>query len=171
MALHSRLDIEQWDGMRNVEFAIAMLPTSNPTLRSYPLIKTRAVAVLHKAHALADHDALNPEAVRGHPVLMQSGRLLRARIDAVHKSHGFELEPVLESSSSFTCCRLAGAGLGIAISDPFSPTDTSSMEVREWQPEIVLEYGLLMPRNTKPSSTVNRLVEIITEQMKKFERG
>lgn len=170
LELRSRLDIEKWDNMRHVEFAVAMLPTSNPNLRAIPLIKTRAVAVLSKEHILAGKEILDPDTVRGQPILMQNRRLLRSRIDAVHKSHGYELLPVMEPSSSFTCCRLASAGLGIAISDPFSPSsaESSSMVVREWQPEITLEYGVLVPRDADLSPMGNQLKDLIVAQMAGF---
>lgn len=164
--LHTRLDIEKWDNMRHIEFAIAMLPTSNPSLKSRVLLGTRAVAVVSKSHPLANKEVLDPEIVRGQPILLQSRRLLRARIDAVHQSHGYHLQPALESTSSFTCCRLAAAGLGIAICDPFSPNfaDASSLVVRRWQPEVALEYGLLEPRDANPDPMVEGLKELILEK-------
>ena len=167
----TRLDIEEWVAMRHIEFAIALLPTSNPNLDTYPLVETRAIAAVPRKHTLAKHDVLHPDLVRDHPVILPSRQPIRSRIDAALEQHGHDLAPALESSAAFTCCRMASSGLGIAICDPFSPTslESRSLVVRAWKPTVELTYGILTPRDVEIDPSARTLIRMVEDHMNQFD--
>lgn len=149
----SRLDIEDWLVNRQIDFALALLPASNPALEIEPLTEARVIAAMTPDHPLAGHHQLTPELLAGHRVILTSRQPMRTLIDGVLERSDQQLSADLEVSSALTCCRLAASGLGVALCDPFSPTafDGRALVIRDWQPAVALTYGLLMPSGAHPT--------------------
>lgn len=161
----SRLDIEDWLVNRQIDFALALLPASNPALKTEPLVETRVIAALAPDHPLAEHEELTPELLVGHRVILTSRQPMRTLIDGVLQRFNHELSADLEVSSALTCCRLAASGLGVALCDPFSPTAFAdeALLIRRWAPGVTLTYGLLMPASASlDDETAALLSEIRT---------
>jgi len=159
----SRLDIEDWLVNRQIDFALALLPASNPALRTEALAETRVIAAMSPDHPLARYEELTPELLEGHRVILTSRQPMRTLIDGVLQRLDHGLSADLEVSSALTCCRLAASGLGVALCDPFSPTafEADALVIRRWAPEVRLTYGLLMPGDTTPDDeTATLLAEI-----------
>lgn len=140
-----RLEIEDWVAARQIDLALALLPSNHPALTSLSLTDTCAVAVMRADHPLVSETTITPAQLAGERVILPSRQPLRTRIDADLRSADADLEVGLEASSAITCCRMAAAGLGVAICDPFSPTafPGTAIVTRPWSPPVSLTYGVL----------------------------
>jgi len=161
----SRLDIEDWLINRQIDFALALLPASNPALKTESLAEARVIAAMAPAHPLAMEKELTPDLIDGHTLILPSRQPMRTIIDGVLQRSGHDLSADLEVSSSLTCCRLAASGLGVALCDPFGPTafEDRSLAIRRWAPEVILTYGLLMPRDVSVDDETAILLAEIRE--------
>ncbi|MGQ7843815.1 LysR family transcriptional regulator [Granulosicoccus sp. 3-233] len=163
-----RIDIEEWVYSRQVDVALALLPLKNPLLFSKPLLKSRAVVVVSADHPLARRTRVNLSDLASSTVILPSRQPLRDQIDACIRGLPEAFSVDIESSSSLTCCKLAAAGLGVAICDPFSPTAFSSSEVRvlKLEPAIKLAYGAIMHRTSDVSGMTGLLLDAVTQEFK-----
>lgn len=144
-----RLDIEEWIASRQADLGLALLPVRNPLLTTRTLAMARAVAVLPPAHRLAAKSKVTAAELEGETVILPTRQPLRDRIDAMLQADGGGVLATIEASSAITCCRLASAGLGIAICDPFSATAFRETDVvtKTWEPEVKLTYGAILVAN------------------------
>lgn len=161
-----RVDIEEWVYSRQVDVALALLPLKNPLLFSRPLLKTRAVVVVSLDNPLAKRAWVTMRDLSASTVILPSRQPLRDQIDACIRGLPDTFNVDIESSSSLTCCRLAAAGLGVAICDPFSPTAFSGSEVRvlKLEPAIELAYGAIMHKNSEVSATTGKLLDEVSHE-------
>lgn len=155
-----RTEIEDWVVSGQVDIALALLPVEHPGLTAVPLIETRAVAVLPKSHILSRAPHLRAADLRGHSLILPSRQPLRMRMEPFLEDAQGRIPVDIESSSAITCCRLVAAGMGVTISDPFSPTAFSSTDIKvvEWRPEVPLTYGALIRKDRHPDTMVERLL-------------
>jgi DNA-binding transcriptional LysR family regulator len=81
-----------------------------------PLAMSPVVAVLPPGHRLADHDALSPADLRGHPLITLSGDTIIGRIvrEAVRP---YELNAIVDVSHTYVALRLVREGLGLHVTD------------------------------------------------------
>nr|WP_306266175.1 LysR family transcriptional regulator [Pararhizobium sp. IMCC3301] len=165
-----RLDIEDWVAARHIDLALALLPTKHPALKTIPLVETQVVAVMTKGHRLARERVITPELIDGEVLILPSRQPLRTRIDAELKRIGREVSVSIESSSAITCCRMAAAGLGIAVCDPFSATAFPSDDVvtREWTPQVSLTYGALVNKEQEMEPATSALLEAVSAEFARF---
>lgn len=159
-----RLEIEDWVATRQIDIALALLPTNHPRLREIPFIETEAVAVMRKDHPLAKQRHLRLADLRGHKLILPSRQPLRARMDLEMDRRGEAARADLESSSAITCCRMAAAGLGVALCDPFSVTafEGSGIVACAWQPRVALTYGVIVNRSVPLDETLETLTTHLT---------
>ncbi|SNT73647.1 LysR family transcriptional regulator [Paracoccus seriniphilus] len=159
----SRVEIEDWAARQEIDLAFALLPSSNSALLAEPLLDTRAVAVMHRDHPLAGKPMISPADLTGQRLILPSRQLLRSRIDTILEREGHQIAADIESSSANTCCRLALAGAGVAICDPFSPTayPTEDLVVRNWEPAVRLTYGVIRHKGSEQEPTTQSLLAIM----------
>lgn len=154
-----RLEIEDWVATRQIDIALALLPTNHPRLREIPFIETEAVAVMRRDHPLAKQRELRLADLEDHKLILPSRQPLRAHMDLEMGQRGVTAQADLESSSAITCCRMAAAGLGVALCDPFSVTafEGSGIVARTWRPRVTLTYGAAVNRSVKLDETLETL--------------
>ena len=171
-----RLEIEDWVAARQIDVALALLPAAHPDLIATPLVETQAVVVLRPNHPLAHLDTVSWNSLEADRIIFPSRQPLRLRIDAQLKQQQQQqqqqqtrLAP-LESSSAITCCRMAAAGLGVAVCDPFSPTAFSSSELltKRLEPSVRLTYGALVSRSVQTDAVVAELCGLLGAEFGKF---
>ena len=161
-----RLDIEPSIADGEADIGLALLPTQVSKLTAHPILETSAVAVMATNHPLAGKDEIGALDLSGQTIILPSRQPLRDLIDNQLLNTDEALTDVFESSSTVTCCRMAAAGLGIAICDPLSPTIFSSNDLKAilWRPELTLTYGALVSdRNGENKSTIEFLELIRNE--------
>lgn len=165
-----RLDIEDWIARSQIDFALTLLPNHNPDLHSIPMLHTRAVAVVAGDHPLAHHATLDADTCRGETLILPSRQPLRTRINEAMEAEGASPVSRIECSSAITGCRVAAAGLGVAICDPFSPTafPGADLKILAWSPEISLEYGALLNNDSELDPQTQTLLDYVRTAFRSF---
>ncbi|CAK9058817.1 Regulatory protein NocR, partial [Durusdinium trenchii] len=166
LEVRHRMDIEDWVAARQIDIALALLPSNHPALLAIPFVDTVAVAAMRPDHPLAQMDAVGPKDLVPHTVIFPSRQMLRSRIDAELERSGAVVTAQLESSSALTCCRMAAAGLGVTVCDAFSPTAFSPADLvtRKWTPSVPLTHGALINRAIDVGDTVQSLMDVLKEE-------
>lgn len=166
----SRVEIEDWAIRGEVDVAFALLPSIHTALITEPFVSTYAVATMHYQHALAHEDDVTMERLSGHKLILPSRQPLRTRIDMTLEREGHQIYADIESSSANNCCRLALAGLGIALCDPFSPTafETDKLVVKPWSPRVRLSYGMIRNGMVENEPVFDTLLDIMKEEFARF---
>ena len=129
LEIRHRMEIEDWVAARQIDIALALLPSNHPALLAIPFVDTMAVAAMRPDHPLAELETVGPADLAGHTAILPSRQTLRSRIDAELERSGAVVTAELECSSALTCCRMAAAGLGVTVCDAFSPTAFSPADL------------------------------------------
>lgn len=162
-----RLQIEDLVQRGQVELAFALLPLTNASLSPIPLATTRAVAIVSPDHPFADREVLRPEDLVDQTLILPNRQPIRTHIDVALAKQKLVMKIDIEASSAITACRLAAAGLGITICDPYRATAFSSemLKVITWEPKVELVYGALIKRDTQLSPVAVQLLDHFEEQL------
>lgn len=158
-----RLDIEDWVATRRIDLALALLPSKHPGLHAVPFVDTEVVIAMCPDHRLANKERIDAASLDGETIILPSRQPLRSRIEAEFERLGIHLDASFESSSAITCCRMAIAGLGIAICDPYSPSAFAGnvVTVRALAPTIRLTYGALLNNSRDQDDIIGELMEML----------
>ncbi|MDE0532561.1 MAG: LysR family transcriptional regulator [Albidovulum sp.] len=145
-----RIEIEDWVSNRNSDIGFTLLPVDSGRLNSRTLVRVRAVVAMPECHELSNYDVLSPELLQNSDVIMPKASVrLRGLVEAGFIQAGVELRPKFETSNAIVTVSLVARNLGVAIVDPFTLTGIhySSLKVLEWEPETILNYGLIWPKD------------------------
>lgn len=173
LALESRhrLDIEEWIVSRQADLGLALLPVSNPELVGTALVTTRAVAVAARSDGFSSGSTVSLDELDARRLILPSRQPLRDLIDGHLRDASRSASAHIESSSAITCCRLAAAGLGIALCDPFSPSAFSARDiaVMKLEPKIALTHGVIMRKDSERSAAMDALLETLRRHLGMLE--
>lgn len=157
--LDKKIDAQQFDLC-----AIAQ-PFAYPAEHTLGLGKFSGVCLVPKEHALALRTVISLADLAGEPLVgLSVGTVGRARIDDLFRRAEMRYQPCVETTAvALTEC--VAAGLGLAITDPFSAraADRGLVVAKPLTPTIDYEFGLLFPLNRGKSALVNNFAEVICE--------
>ena len=89
---------------------------SNPHLTHIPLSTDKLVVIAPPGHPLADRDRVEVSELAGQPfVLRETGSAGRDIFDGLMASHGFVVEPLIESISTEAVLVAVASGLGLSV--------------------------------------------------------
>jgi DNA-binding transcriptional LysR family regulator len=130
------------------------MPIDADDLDAAPLFTSDSVCVLRGDHPLAARGSLDPEALRGEPlILLGAGLRWRAQVDEAFAE--FDLRPTLaiETHTHGTACALAERGVGIALVNRRLAAKylSAPLVARRFVPDILHEYAFVTPARSKPS--------------------
>ena len=143
-----RLDIENWVGQEPFDLGITVLPLAHPALEVEEFCRTEAVAVMVAGHPLAACSAVSLDDLAGADLVVTHPRsLIRQQLDQMFRDAGHAPRIRFEAASGVVACQLVGAGLGVAVADPFvvQSSGTAGLVMRRFRPTIALPYGFLLP--------------------------
>lgn len=161
MESRARIEVENLLINQQADVGFGLLSASNQDLREVIVTVSCVMAVMEKSHPLADRQNIKLSDLENVNLILPSRQPLRDRINAVLP----DVSGVLEVSSSLTGCNMAAAGLGVALSDPFSPTGLNPSILRSIpiQPKIELKYGALIPSAMQRNEQLETLLEFFKE--------
>jgi len=153
----TRRDIETWIVKEKFDVGISVLPAESPFIEVEPFLRNQAVIIMHHAHPLASREAIDLDALLGQPLILTHPRsLLRQSVERLYRERRQTPVVQFETTNGLTACELAAHGLGIAFADPFVAlsVDTRNLCIRQFVPELPLEYGFIFPAGrSRPKST------------------
>lgn len=150
----------------SVDFGLMHSPVKDRNIRSEIFGETEIVAVLRANHPLAACATLTPLELAGVPLIMlDSGsppsHLVRETFEHAHSS----MNVVMEVNSSMVASAAAGAGIGIALIDPWPSmiTPPKGTAVRRFSPRIPLRMALIYSVFRPPSRLAAAMCDQIRE--------
>lgn len=159
-----RIELQSNVGSQSHDVAIGSLPIGNPAspLSTRPLCQFRFEAVMHKDHPLAERQSVGAEDIASCPVVaLYRGQIGRVRAEEFFQSHGIDVKPRFETSSSIVSLALCRQNLGIALmpSVYLQGGDEPNLVGRTITPERWITFGAI-------TSGTSNLSEIQTDFIK-----
>lgn len=171
--LRARREAGKWLAGQEYDIGIGALPVRHPEIRTVPLLRVRALAILPKKHRLAQEVAVSTEMLASETVIrLMPGLLLREQLDDMFHSAGVMPERSLEVSSSQFACSLVAAGGGVTIADemvvqPFRrQVDTVPITPERW-----MTFGLLYSRRAEPAKAALEFETMLKDHVRRSCEG
>lgn len=173
LATHPGLDVAlhglpssavlDWVVTGQCDFGLAMLPIQHAAVTVEPIVPVPAVAVVPARHRLARRRRLRPEDFSGEVFIsLGHSTLIRFRTDEVFAKAGVRRHVRIETPLSMIACAFAGAGVGLAIVDPFTATHSAHGIVAvPFVPRIDVEFGVLYPAHRGLSSVAREMIGLL----------
>ncbi len=161
-----RLDIEDWIVNQNSDIGLTLMPVEHPLLEAHEFVSVNAVALLPAGHALAERSVIGPSELREERLIVPVRKTrLRQLADKCMLEAKHPLPIAIETSTAIASCHLVAAGMGVGISDPFSPTGIPQGRhvVRPWKPTIRMSYAATWLKSRTLSERSATLIEILRD--------
>ncbi len=161
-----RLDIEDWVVNQNTDIGLTLMPVEHPLLETREFASVNAVVILPADHPLAQRTEIGPSDFLDERVIIPS-RMTRLRQLAdkcmLEAKHPMPIS--IETSTAIASCHMVGAGLGVGITDPFSPTGIRQERIvlRPWRPSIRMSYAAIWLKSRPLSERSAHLIEVLRE--------
>ncbi|MGC3939932.1 LysR family transcriptional regulator [Roseobacter sp. EG26] len=165
--VRARREAGKWLAGREYDIGIAALPVSHPDIKTVPLVRVRALAILPAAHPLAQEASVTADQLASDTVIrLMQGLLLRDQLDDAFNSAGVTPDATHEVSSSQLACALVAEGAGITIADEMVASAFGDrLAAIPFEPERWMTFGLLLPRNRKIQKTAEQFQEKLAEHI------
>lgn len=147
---------------RIVDCGFAKLPVARPDLDAVPVVVSQTICVMRKNHRLADCASLDPDALRGEPlILLGLGRTSRTLIDAAFAQAGLKPNVRVDTHTIGSACAFAAQGIGIAIVNELLARSYLSKQLAtcRFHPTMSQEYGFITPRKVGPTRLAQMMLE------------
>ena len=154
-------NVDAWISQQDFDLALAQLPVEHPLLTTEVLAESRAVAVLSGDDPRAAHAVITPRILgQGRFIGLPQRGALYHRYARAFATAGYEPDAQFGVSFGFIACQLAVRGCGAALSDPLSALTQTHLgaQIRRFEPETPLQYGLIYPRSRPPSPAAQLLI-------------
>lgn len=122
-----------------------------------------AVCVMHPSHPLARRAKLHVSELKGQRVLtLNEGDDIQAQFQRLLKSHGVEVTATVETTYSFSICRMAAAGAGIGVVNPYvASVFAHELKVVPLAPACPVQVILNVSAAAVPSMAATRFVAML----------
>ncbi len=171
--VRARRDASKWLAGREYDIGIAALPVSHPDIRTVPLVRVRALAILPRDHPLANEASITAEQLASETIIrLMQGLLLRDQLDDAFNSAGVAPEVTHEVSSSQLACALVAEGAGITIADEMVAASFGDRLVSiPIEPEKWMTFGMLLPKYQQSGSAAKQFQDKLVEHVKRVCRS
>ena len=169
----SRGELEARIERQNFDLAAIALPFSYPAGHTVQLGAFDGVAVLPRGHGLAERETVRLEELAQETLVgLPPGAIGRARIEDLFQRNGLAYSPRIETTAA-ALNEMVGAGLGVAISDPFTAEvlETQSLEVRRLSPTVAYEFAVLLPLARPRSAFTEAFIAALEARVGRGDRG
>ena len=149
-------ELADWIVTGPFDAGITMLPFEDARVECEHLVTARCLLALPKSHRLAGKPYVRLSELDGERMsLPPHGIPNRDRYAAALAAANASYDGSIDTPSAFSACQLVGAGLGLAIVDPFTARAAASFDLvaGPLRPAIELSFGLFFPAN-RPRSVM-----------------
>lgn len=146
--VRARREAGKWLAGREYDIGIGALPVDHPGIRSKPLLRVRAQAVLPAGHALSSLPEITAIDLAEEPVIrLMHGLLLRDQLDDIFRSAGVTPRQTCEVAASQLACSMVAEGAGVTIADELVAGQGASdrLTLVPLAPARWMTFGLLYP--------------------------
>lgn len=147
------------------DIGMATLPIEQEGVDIEPVCRVRAVCIVPKTHPLADAEIVTAQDLEGERFISKSGdTILRYKTDCLFSELGVQRQLTVEAGSTVLAGDMVALGMGVSIVHPFvAERFRSSLAIKEFEPKIELDYGLLYPSGVARSMAIRDLAEEISK--------
>ena len=166
--VRARREAGKWLAGREYDIGIGALPVEHPEIRTVPLLKVQAQALLPIGHRFAGRRSISVEELLNEPIIsLMQGLLLREQLDDAFKSAGVIPNQTYEVASSHIACALVAEGAGITIADELVASQVGIKEpyLVPIKPERWMTFGLLYPANGEKSQVLSDFETILHQHV------
>lgn len=155
------------------DFGIAVAVPEHPLVSVVGLEEMPHVAVLPHDHSLRSRPFLEPKDFVDEDFIAVSPTVMHLRIDAMFGEHEVAPRTVAQTPQSTVACAMVGAGLGIAIVDPFTAEDAkaSGVVVKPLRPSVQYEFAYVLPAKREPFATVTKTMKALQDEVVRYRNA
>jgi DNA-binding transcriptional LysR family regulator len=148
---------------QEVDFAIAFNPQEHPALTIEPLATARFVGCFPAYAASALPPVVELTAFHKWPFIALSARdPLGIGVKAALQLAGISLQTIVEANTNAVALALVARGTGAAIIDEYTAASVSAtVAIRQLDPLLTFEVGLITLSNARASSAVKRSRQLL----------
>lgn len=171
--VRARREAGRWLAGREYDIGIGVLPVRHPGIRTVPLLRVRALAIMPGNHDLATRQSVTAEMFAGETVIrLMHGLLLRDQLDDTFHSAGIAPARTLEVSSSLIACALVAEGAGVTIADELvARRYGDEMALVPIDPERWMTFGMFHRRTTNPDEATRMFERRLIDHVEDICRG
>lgn len=150
----SRRELESRVERQSFDLSAVALPFNYPAAQMVRLGAFEGVCIVPQGHRLTRRDRVGLDDLAAETLVgLPPGSIARARVEELFERNGLTYEPAIETTAA-ALNEVVGAGLGVAISDPFTPQvlAAENLALRPLQPTVSYEFAVLLPL-ARPRST------------------
>ena len=168
--VRARRDAGKWLAGREYDIGIGALPVSHPDIRTVPLLRVRALAILPSGHKLAGSDPVTADQFEHDTVIrLMHGLLLRDQLDDAFNSAGVTPTVTHEVSSSQLACALVAEGGGITIADEMVASPFGDrVAMVPIVPEKWMTFGMLVPKSAGFNEAAEQFRDILVRHVNRL---
>jgi DNA-binding transcriptional LysR family regulator len=158
-----RREVRMVTDSQNFDVALSTLPIDYPAPESERLVSVRGVCILPTGHHLTEKTVIEAADLAEEPFISPLPEALsRMRLDLLFDEAGVRRKrQLMESHTPMTICQMVAAGLGVAVTDPFTARAFAHLgiAIRSFAPTFEYEYGLLFPLRRPRSRLAKEFAE------------
>ncbi len=141
------------------DLGFVTLPAKNSELQVDTLVKTEAICLLPKGHALADKQTIEVQDLTGqHLVIPNQPNIAADQLLASIEKHGVNISGKTEANIS-AICGLVANNVGISVINPITASDLAHKNTitKPFEPSIHYSFGLVYKKHWH----ANKLIKMI----------
>jgi len=127
------------------------------------LDRSAAVCVMHPEHPLAGRARLHVKDLRGQRVLtLNADDDIQVQFQRLLKAHDITVAASVETTYSFSICRIAAAGAGVGVVNPYvASVFARELRILPLAPVCPVEVVMTLPQQAAPSRVTDAFVELL----------
>lgn len=153
---------------RAVDAGFLKTPVERNDLTAEPVVSSGSVCVLSRKNSLSRQDYLDPERLRGEPlILLGQGRQSRAQIETAFAEAGVEPHTRIDTHTIGSACGFAAQGVGVTIVNALlaRPYLKGDLVALPFKPDLRHEYAFVTASVPGPTRLA---LEFLTETKQWF---
>jgi DNA-binding transcriptional LysR family regulator len=167
-----RREVRMLTDAQNFDVALATLPIEYPAPHSERLATFHGVCILPAGHRLTGKSVVEPIDLADEPFISPLPETLsRMRLDLLFDQVGVRrTRLMMESHTALMVCQMVAAGLGVAVTDPFTARAFAALgiAIRPFSPKIEYEYGLLFPLRRPRSQLAKEFAQAVQQCVSEY---
>lgn len=165
---------ELWEGVQHGAFDLILstMTAARVEARVATLHRGRTVCVMHSQHPLAARSRLHVRDLQGQVLLtLPQDDEFQAHFQQLLQTHRVEPAATVETTYSFTICRMAAEGAGIGIVNPYvASVFQRDLKVVTLSPALWVEIVRGYPPQFAPSRITEAFEGLFQAELKKLTR-
>ncbi|WBY03850.1 LysR substrate-binding domain-containing protein [Ramlibacter tataouinensis] len=172
VSLHTRGGLQLWEGLHGGAFDLVLstMPSSMAPASATVLHRAAVVCVMHPDHPLAGRQRLHVRDLRQQTLLtLPADDDLQLQLQRLLHEYGVQPVGGIETSYSFTICRLAAEGAGVGVVNPYvASVFARDLRIVPLLPRRDVQVVLGHAPHLAPSRMADAFVALVAAELKRI---